>query len=292
VKGTDGFCCCNNYDIFRRQPKNMLLCGLWFSDKKPVMNTFLEPIIKQLKKLESEGITLDLVNDGILCNITVTLHVISLSCDLPARALIQNFIQFNGEYGCSFCEQPGESYHTGKGGTVHIFPFNHDSPAGPSRTKARCIQHAKDAINENKVVTEEYGILCNFVRFFQIFGVKGPTWLSCLKSLDFIKGMSVDYMHCALLGVSKLLVSLWIETSRCVGTDHNIRAFISSLDQQLLHNIKIPSCIRRKPRGLSELKHWKASEFRSLTLFYGVCLLKDCLPEDYYRHFLLFSEAL
>lgn len=33
----------------------MLLAGLWYSDKKPAMQTYLKPICKMLLKLESEG---------------------------------------------------------------------------------------------------------------------------------------------------------------------------------------------------------------------------------------------
>ena len=29
------------------------------------------------------------------------------TCDLPAKALIMNMVQFNGFYGCSRCLQPG-----------------------------------------------------------------------------------------------------------------------------------------------------------------------------------------
>jgi hypothetical protein len=137
-------------------------------------------------------------------------------------------------------------------------------------------------------------------------GVKGPSWLQCLKSFDIINGMSVKYMHCALLGVSKLLLSLWTDTSRCRGSCHNIRDAIPLIDKMLISNVKTPYTIRRKPRGLTEMKHWKgaalliysiyvmftASEYRSWVLFYGVGLLKDFLHSDYYQHFLYFSNAL
>lgn len=51
----------------------------------------------------------------------------------------------------------------------------------------------------------------------QVMGVKGPTWLSCLKSLDLVRGMSHDYMHCGLLGLSKMLLGLWTDTAWCRG---------------------------------------------------------------------------
>lgn len=80
--------------------------------------------------------------------------------------------------------------------------------------------------------------------------------MSCLKSLHFIKGFSIDYMHCALLGVSKLLLSLWTDPARCRNTDHNLVSSISLIDSHM-KGIQVPLMITRKPRGLCELKHWK-----------------------------------
>ena len=39
--------------------------------------------------------------------------------------------------------------------------------------------------------------------------MKGPSCLTDLPSFVIIKGMSVDYMHQAILGVERQLLSLW-----------------------------------------------------------------------------------
>ena len=36
-----------------------------------------------------------------------------------------------------------------------------------------------------------------------------------LEYLDFIKGVSPEYMHCAILGVLKLLMDLWMDADQC-----------------------------------------------------------------------------
>lgn len=95
--------------------------------------------------------------------------------------------------------------------------------------------------------------------------MKGPSWCTCLKSLNFITGFTVDYMHCVLFGVSKLLLSLWIDTSRSVGTSHNLHNDINLLNARL-SRIHVPSVIRRKPRGLNDLKHWKGKHY-SISVF-------------------------
>ena len=40
----------------RRQPKNMILAGLWFDSKKPPMHMYLKPIFHMLLDLEKTGL--------------------------------------------------------------------------------------------------------------------------------------------------------------------------------------------------------------------------------------------
>ena len=68
--------------------------------------------------------------------------------------------------------------------------------------------------------------------------------------------MSPDYMHCALLGVAKHLLTLWTEASRCRGTYHDLRQDVSLLDERI-NRIEVPSEIRHKPHSISDMKHWK-----------------------------------
>ena len=83
----------------------------------------------------------------------VTVHVLCGTCDLPAKALVQNFNQFNGAYGCGFCLQSGKSFLTEKGGNVRVFPFCPNSPDGPPRTKLSSIKDAEEAVRDHKVVS-------------------------------------------------------------------------------------------------------------------------------------------
>ena len=80
--------------------------------------------------------------------------VIGCTCDLPARALVQNFIQFNGFYGCSFCQQPGKTTQTSNGGHVHTFPYLAKSPKGPPRTQLTCLQNAASAVQKHSALNK------------------------------------------------------------------------------------------------------------------------------------------
>ena len=86
----------------------------------------------------------------------MTAHVVGCVCDLPAKAILLNFIQFNGAYGCAYCEQSGESFRTEGGGTVRVFPYIVESPKGEQRTVEACVQHAKQAIETNAAVCAWY----------------------------------------------------------------------------------------------------------------------------------------
>lgn len=70
--------------------------------------------------------------------------------------------------------------------------------------------------------------------------------------------MSPEYMHCALLGVSKLLLSLWTDTSRSRGTNHNLCPLIDVINERIA-SVSVPNEIGRRPRSVSEVKHWKGN---------------------------------
>ena len=74
--------------------------------------------------------------------------------DLPARASALNVIQYNGYYGCNFCEQRGKSVQTAKGGHVFTFLYKRNSPKGPSRRHESQIGYAREAIEKKSMVTE------------------------------------------------------------------------------------------------------------------------------------------
>ena len=54
----------------------------------------------------------------------------------------------------------------------------------------------------------------------------------------------------------------------------------------------MPSDFARQPRGLEEVKRWKATEFRQFLIYSGPVVLKGILAGEYYKHFLCFSVAI
>ena len=248
--------------------ENMIIGGLWFGEEKPNMRVFLKPIITELATLEREGIVVK--SPSIPHPFVSKVILLAGTCDLPAKCLILNTIQFNGMFGCSKCIQPGFSFPTSARGTVHVYPYYPEDPHGPARSHTQHDLDAAEALHQKSVVN----------------GVKGPSWLRKLTNYDIIDGTAIDYMHCVLLGVMRQLLSLWIGSEH-----HNEEYYIGRklrIVDSRLKSINPPSIITRKPRKLStHYKYMKASEYRAFLLYYSLPVLNGILPCQYLNHFSL-----
>lgn len=92
--------------------------------------------------------------------------------------------------------------------------------------------------------------------FLQVVGVKGVCQFAQLRSFNVVDGVAVDYMHGILLGVSKQLLKLWLD-SQFSGEDWYCGSLIALIDERLL-SIKPPNVITRVPRSLEHhRKYWK-----------------------------------
>ncbi|KAL7404230.1 hypothetical protein ABVT39_011719 [Epinephelus coioides] len=212
----------------------------------------------------------ELTSEPFVCKVLT----IAGTCNLPAKALVLNSVQYNGKFGCHKCEQPGETVKTGERGHVHAFPYQHRDPKGPLRTNEKFALDMKIA-NETKTTVK---------------GVKGPCWLSKLKSYNLTKGTAIDYMHSVLLGVMRLLMVLWFSTefSR---QPFSMAKNAKEIDRRF-QDISPPSSTRYPRSVASHRMFFKASEHRDLLIFYGPVVFCGILATLYYNHFLLLSEAI
>ena len=97
-------------------------------------------------------------------------------------------------------------------------------------------------------------------------------------------------MHCVLLGVTKKLLSLWFAKDFSTKPYSAFNKF--DLINKHLSKLRPPLFVKRAPRSLSDLKYWKASEYRSFLLYYGPVVIKDVISPAQYGHFLLLSESI
>ena len=242
--------------------KNILLLGLWFG-KKPVMNIFLHPFVEECRKLELHGFTFG--------NEVLSRKVFSLllSSDSPARALVRNVKQFNGQYGCDWCEFEGEVVPGNGGPPVRYYP--HRTPV-IMRTAKKQAAYALEATPSDPVK-----------------GVKGMSLADMLPTFDTVRGTVTDYMHSVCQGVVRLMVDLWVD-SKHHGEEYYIGQKVKLVDERL-QLISPPSEMHRSPRSLSQRHFWKASEWRAFIL-YSLVILQGVLPACYLNHFFLFVYGI
>jgi len=248
---------------FSLRRDNVLLHGLWSGAGKPKMECFLTPIVDELATLNKNKLTWQ-TKQGTTFETTVILDL--LVCDSVARPPLQNFKQFNGEFGCSFCLHKGVPLPKGQG-FVRTYP-SEVQPSQP-RTHMQTLQFASEAEDKGLVVS----------------GVKGFSLLYAVPSFDVISGFNPECMHSIMLGVVKQFVGLWLDSSSA-GKQFYLRPKAMNLNS-LLVACKPPSEVKRLPRSLDARCYWKASEWRAFLLLYSAVVLKNILPDEYYRHWLL-----
>lgn len=239
---------------------NMIFMGLWFGEKKPAMWTFLKPFIHSLRSLEN-GVVMESPERGkFVCSGIL----LACMCDLPAHCLLCNSMQYNGENDCWKCLQAGQTVRTGVRGHSRAFLYQTNDPKGPKRTAENVKQDAMEATSR-----QQQG-----VARFVVNGVKGPLWFSLLEHFDLVRGMGIDYMHGVLLGVQKLLLSLWFNTNFSKW-HFNISSKVEDIDDRL-RQISPTAEMKRLPRSIQDhLKYWKASELRSFLLItdFRLCMV-------------------
>lgn len=174
------------------------------------------------------------------------------TCDLPALAFIKQIKGHSGYSSCPKCNIVGN--HNGK----HV-----------------CFEGTNKELRTDKTFRtksdEDHHI--------------GVSPLEKLP-IDMVKCFAIDSMHLIYLGIMRKMINIWI-------SGNNKLAKFSSLTTQdvssklLSFKSYIPYEFVRRPRSFSDIKYWKATEYRNFVLYFGVVALKDCGNETLYNNFLL-----
>ena len=181
--------------------------------------------------------------------------------DTGARAPMNGSIQFNGSYGCDWCEHPGQYYK----GSMR-YPYLHRPPK--ERDQATTIQYAEQALKKSKPVV----------------GIKSASPLINLNNFDIITGFCPDYMHCLLAGVAYQFTEYFLRDM----TKNDIHKLDCMLSRQ-----KVPHQIGRLSIGIKERKNWKCREWENWVLYYSLPLLSRFpLCKKRLKHWSLFVESL
>ena len=182
---------------------------------------------------------------------TFQFSIHSFICDAPARSLIKSTKCHSGYSACDRCTQKGE-WH----GKI-VYPLNLEVPL---RTDAS-FREMNDSEHHH-----------------------GPSPLNQLN-VGLVTQVCLDYMHLVCLGVTRRLILSWMRGPLVCRVSGQC---VSQLSATL---VSLRSCIpcefARKPRALAEIDRWKATEFRQFLLYTGPVVLKGCLHDSFYNHFLL-----
>ncbi|XP_018373627.1 PREDICTED: uncharacterized protein LOC108767945, partial [Trachymyrmex cornetzi] len=239
--------------------RNILLGAFWVGEVEPtpaMMNAFLKEFVVQAKHLQLHGVRIG----------TEIFRFYPFCCtvDSVARPIIQNRIQFNGYYGCSWCYTQGKYSHK-----AIRYPLTKED-------ELRChSSHLQDVVDATK--------LGKAVR-----GVKGSTILLQLEYFDFVWGFPIDYMHGDLLGVTRQMLDIWTTPNSPVYINPKI---LKIIDNNLVHITPVKE-IHRMPRSVSQRSKWKASEWRSWLLFYCLPCLQGHVPEKIMHHMALLVKSI
>ncbi|XP_036143289.1 uncharacterized protein LOC118645713 isoform X1 [Monomorium pharaonis] len=259
---------CINELPYRVRRKNMILCGLFYNETKPIMNIFLESFVKELLSLCENGFNSTTIYHEEPINIKV--HTILCSVDSVARPLIQNIKQYNGAYGCLYCFHIGERINVGRGfARVYRYKKNIET-----RSKDMHDKLVKEAV-ENNIIKK---------------GVKGPSIMSLLPYHDIIHAYPPEYMHACILGVGKLFGSEWFN-SKNSNEQWYMGRKCKEFDDKML-TIKPPCEVTRTPQSILNYTNYKANDWKNFILYYSLPCLSNLMKQEYIKHWFLFIYGL
>jgi hypothetical protein len=217
-----------------------------------------QDVNEYLKEFVDEVTQLEM-SGVMLCDRSVMVCLHSFVCDAPARGFLKKIKSFTGYSGCERCSQTGKYL----GGRM-TFP----EVSAHRRTNEEFINMSDE---DHHLSTD-------------------PSPLTVLSSIGMVSSFVLDYMHLVCLGVVRRLLIFWIRGPLLVRLPANSVKEISR--QMLLLRSSVPCEFSRRPRSLSEIDRWKATEFRQFVLFTGPQVLKKVLPLSLYNHFLLLHVAM
>ncbi|XP_072141646.1 uncharacterized protein [Dermacentor andersoni] len=173
----------------------------------------------------------------------------ALICDAPAKSYVLGIKGHNGYFSCSKCVTEGD-FEQGR----MCFP----EVDAPLRTNNSFRTAEQEEHHTMKTILLELPI-------------------------DIIKHVPLDYMHLICLGVVRKLLLLWIKGEKKYRIGKDSRDAVSGANSEMKHFV--PSELSRKPRSLSELDKWKATEFRTFLLYTGPVVLMShiaqCLMDNF-----------
>ncbi|XP_035711011.1 uncharacterized protein LOC118436639 isoform X1 [Folsomia candida] len=207
-----------------------------------------------LKQFVDEA--LELERTGILFkDLQFAFKISCIIADAPARSFIKGCKQHNSYNSCERCEQEGEWL-----GRVIL-----RETVCPQRTDDKFIK---------KTDADHHTYDSELLRL----------------NLGLVSQIVLDHMHLVFLGVTKKLLNIWVKGK----LPHRLSSQQVLILSRNLIRLRpfVSRDFQRKPRGLDELNHFKATEFRLFLLYSGIAVLGETLPLNKFKNFLKLQAAM
>ncbi|KAB0790543.1 hypothetical protein PPYR_05331 [Photinus pyralis] len=235
------------------QNKNIVeVCGLYQGNKKP------ENANVFMSKFVNEIISL-MTNGFTYKSQIFFVKIKAFICDVPAKAFIKCTRGHSGYMSCSKCDTEG------------VFKKNRICfPAIEGfhlRTDATFRRKEQDSHHTDTSILES------------------------IPNLNMITCFPLDYMHLVCLGIVKKLISnLWLSGKPPYRFSSQQISEVSQKHLSLQN--QVPTEFSRKPRLLSDIKHWKATELRMFLFYTGPVILKESVTNEIYQNFMSLHVAV
>lgn len=241
----------------------MILAGLYYGSK-PDMAKYFMPFLEEFQTFEDNFVQLE-ISDQLISFQPV---ILSVCVDLPAKSSVQQIMQYNGYHACTYCHHEGNSI------------------VDQSTGNRKCVRYGKCAPVQMRTHEETIPIMSCFIQNCEMKprqGIKGFSCMVGVPRFNVIYGFSIDYMHNVLLGVMRLLLSLWTEST---GKAYYVQPKNLLILNDRILALKPCQFISRKPQGLKKGGSYKANELRTLLLYYLPVCLRGILSKTYLDHFI------
>lgn len=191
----------------------------------------------------------------IFGSITFDFKVSCFILDAPARSFVKGCKRHNSYNSCERCVQEGEWL-----GRVILRGLNCANRTDDSFKNRTDPDHRT---HNSEVSRLSVGLVSQFV---------------------------LDHMHLVFLGVTKKLLTMWVKGKLPHRlSSHSVLQFSKSLLQLRPF---IPRNFQRKPRALSELAHFKATEYRLFLLYTSLSVLGQNISAAKFKNFLKFHAGI
>lgn len=109
--------------------------------------------------------------------------------------------------------------------------------------------------------------------------------------MGLVSQVPFEYMHLVLLGVTKKIITAWLEGNYAISKLSSRQINILSTRLSVARDY-CPREFSRRCRDITEYKTYKATEFRTFLLYTGLVVISGIVTKNVYVHFSLLSCAI